>query len=68
MIEFEGKVKLVLTEKKESIGSLLSLEGKQNFTIKVYTLKKNIEKKNYCQKTQSIYFEKIHLKKEECMG
>ena len=66
MIEFEGKVKLVLAEKKESIGSLLSLEGKQNLTIKVYTLKKNIEKKNYCQKTQSIYFEKIHLKKE-CM-
>ena len=66
MIEFEGKVKLVLAEKKESIGSLLSLEGKQNFNIKVYTLKKNIEKKNYCQKTPSIYFEKIHLKKE-CM-
>ena len=40
MIEFEGKVKLVLAEKKESIGSLLSLEGKQNFTIKVYTFEK----------------------------
>ena len=40
MIEFEGKVRLVLAEKKESIGILLSLEGKQNFTIKVYTIEK----------------------------
>ena len=45
MIEFEGKVKLVLAEKKESIGILLSLEGKQNFTIKVYTWKKKLKRK-----------------------
>ena len=64
MIEFEGKVRLVLAEKKESIGILLSLEGKQNFTIKVYTIEKKYWKGKLLSETQSIYFEKIHFKKE----